>query len=272
MITFSREAHSGTRDLARLLAERLGYRYVSRDELTQAVAARSGLDRTPQTAESEGRALSRLEQLGEQLSGDRANYQAALKAVVTELALADNVVMVGHGAGQFLRELPSVVRVFVVAPLEDRVARLMAEGETDPERARRLIDEQDRESAAYVRYLFGIDWLDPHQWDLVINAGRASPSAALDMLAQYVESLVRSQAEQDTLSRLQLTSRLEQALLADPELGLANVRVHVEPEGVVLEGEALAQEDRERAEALARALAPQVALDNRIVVHPPSSA
>jgi cytidylate kinase len=272
VITFSREAHSGTRDLARLLAERLGYRYVSRDELTQAVAARSGLDRTPQTAESEGRALSRLEQLGEQLTGDRANYEAALKAVVTELALADNVVMVGHGAGQFLRDLPSVVRVFVVAPMEDRVARVIAEGEADAERARRLIDEQDRESGAYLRYLFGIDWLDPHQWDLVINAGRASPSAALDMLAHYVESLVRSQAEQDTLSRLQLTSRLEQALLADPELGVSNVRVRIEAEGVVLEGEALAQEDRERAEALARAVAPQVALDNRIVVHPPSSA
>jgi cytidylate kinase len=272
VITFSRQAHSGTRDLARLLADRLGYRYVSRDELTQAVTARSGLDRTPQTAESEGRALSILEQLGEQLSGDRATYYAALKAVVTELAMADNVVLVGHGAGQFLGDLRSVVRVFVVAPMEDRVARVMAEGETDPERARRLIEEQDRESAAYLRYLFGIDWLDPHQWDLVINAGRASQSAALDMLAHYVESLVRSQAEHDTLSRLQLTSRLEQVLLADPELGVANVRVHVEAEGVVLEGEALAQEDRERAEALVRAVAPQVALDNRIVVHPPSSA
>ena len=131
VITFSREAHSGTRDLARLLAERLGYRYVSRDELTHAVAIRSGLDRRPQTAESEGRALSFFEQLGEQLSGERETYTAALKAVVTELALADNVVLVGHGAGQFLRDLPTVVRVFVVAPTEDRVARVMAEGEAD---------------------------------------------------------------------------------------------------------------------------------------------
>ena len=39
VITFSREAHSGTRDLARLLAQRLGYRYVSRDELTHAVGS-----------------------------------------------------------------------------------------------------------------------------------------------------------------------------------------------------------------------------------------
>jgi hypothetical protein len=72
VITFSREAHSGTQDLARLLAQRLGYRYVGRDELTEAVTSRGGVQRVPQTSESEGRALSRWEQFGEQLTGDRA--------------------------------------------------------------------------------------------------------------------------------------------------------------------------------------------------------
>jgi cytidylate kinase len=272
IITFSREAHSGTRDLARLLADRLGYRYVGRDELTAAVNARSGLERTPQTAETEGRALSLLEQLGEQLSGERATYRAALEAVITELAMADNVVVVGHGAGQCLRDLRTAIRVFVVAPMEDRVARVMDEGETDPDQARRLVEQQDRESAAYLRYLFGVDWLDPHQWDLVINVGRADANAALDMLAQYARSLVRDQAEEDTLARQQLASRVEEALLGDADLGVARLRVQVETDTVVLEGEALAREDRERAEALTRSLAPEARLDNRIVVRPPSSA
>jgi len=120
VITFSREAHSGTQDLARMLARRLGYRYVSRDELTHAVTARSGVERLPQTVESEGRALSIWEQLGEQLTGDREAYVAALKAVITDMAMADNVVIVGHGAGHFLRDLRTVVRVFVVAPPEHR--------------------------------------------------------------------------------------------------------------------------------------------------------
>lgn len=271
VITLSHEAHSGTRDLARLLAERLGYRYVSRDELTQAVAARCGLERNPQTAESEGRALSLWEQLGEQLSGERGTYQAALKAVVSDLALADNVVLVGHGAGQFLRDLRTVVRVFVVAPMEDRVARLMAEGVADADRARHLIEQQDRESADYLRYLFGIDWVDPHQWDLVINTGRASITAALDMLAGYAGALVRDQAEQEALARLQLASRIEEVLLRDADLGVSRLSVRLEGGALVLEGEALAQQDRERAEATARSLARGVTLDNRIVLRPPTS-
>ena len=80
-ITFSREPHSGTQDLARLLAQRLGYRYVGLDELAQAVSARGGVERVPQTSENEGRALSLWELIGEQLTGDRETYTAALKAV-----------------------------------------------------------------------------------------------------------------------------------------------------------------------------------------------
>jgi cytidylate kinase len=271
VITFSREAHSGTQDLARLLAQRLGYRYVGRDELTEAVTARGGVQRVPQTSESEGRALSRWEQFGEQLTGDRATYVASLKAVITELALADNVVIVAHGAGQFLGDMRGVVRVFVVAPMEERLARLAGEGVDDAEQARRLIDQQDRESADYLRYVFGIDWLDPHAWDLVINTGRANTNAVLDMLAHYTQSLIRDEAEQDRLARLHLAGRIEQALLGDAELGVDKLRVVVEIGAIVLQGEALAREDRQRAESIARTLAPNAAVDNRIVVHPPTS-
>ena len=272
VITFSREAHSGTRDLARMLAERLGYRYVSRDELTYAVAARSGVERRPDTPETEGRALSFFEQLGEQLTGDREAYKAALRAVVTELALEDNVVMVGHGAGQFLRDMPSVVSVFIVAPMEERIERVMAEGEDDADRARRIVEEQDKESAAYLKYLFGVDWLDPHAWDLVINVGRASISAALDMLVDYTESLVRNRAEHQALSDLDTAARIEQALLADDDLGVAHLKVHTASGVIRLDGEALAQEDRARAESVARSLAPGSDIDNQIVVRPPTAS
>jgi cytidylate kinase len=278
VITFSREPHSGTQDLARLLADRLGYRYVGIDELTRAVTERSGVERTPQTSENEGRALSLWEQLGEHLTGDREAYTTALRAVTTDLAAADNVVIVGHGAGLFLSDKRSVVRVFVVAPIEDRVARLIAESVeavVDPDVARRLIEQRDRESAEYIRHAFGIDWLDPHHWDLVVNTGRANPHAAVDMLMYYTQSLIRDRAEQEDLARQQLVNRIQQALLADEHLGVDRLRVRCNPgEGgaIVLEGEALTTADRERAQSTAQTIAPQAAVDNQIVVRPPTSA
>ena len=273
VITFSREAHSGTRDLARQLAQRLGYRYVSRDELTQAISARSGVERVPVSAETEGRALSMWEQLGEQLSGDREAYVAALKAVITEIATSDNVVIVGHGAGLFLSDVRSVLRVFVVAPIDDRVARLLNEGSaSSPSDARKQLEREDRESAAYLRYLVGVsEWLDPHNWDLVINSGRADPEATLEMLARYTEQLVRDHAEQIDLVRKRLASRIEERLLADEDLGVDKLAVAFEGAALVLQGEALTQEDRARAELTARSLAPEAVIDNQIVLRPPTA-
>jgi hypothetical protein len=205
------------------------------------------------------------------MTASSAAYRAALEAVITEFVMDDNGVVVGYGAGLFLQDLRSLVRVFVVAPFEDRVARVVDEGEVDADRARRQVEQQDRESAAFLRYLFGIDWLDPHNWDLVINVGRADATAAIEMLATYAASLTRTPAEQEHMARQELAKRLEQALLAAPDLGLNKVRVRIESSTVVIEGEALAREDRERAEALARSAAPDAAVDNRIAVRPPSS-
>jgi CMP/dCMP kinase len=274
VITFSREPYSGTQDLARLLAQRLGYRYVGLEELAEAVTARGGVERLPQTSEHEGRALSLWELIGEHLTGDRETYIAALKAVVTDLAVADNVVMVGHGAGLLLSDMPSVVRVFVVAPMDDRVARFLAlaEGGQDADQARRTIEHRDRESADFLRRVFGISWLDPHQWDLVINTGRANAAAALDMLTSYAESVVRNRSEQDSLTRLQRANQIERALLAHDDLGVARLRVRFEAHTLVLEGAALARDDRERAEAIARSLAPDAVVDNQIVLRPPTTA
>ncbi len=269
VITFSREAHSGTQDLASLLAERLGYRLIAGEEIAQAVGARSGVRRTVRTLESEGRALSRLEQFGDRFADNTAAYGATLRAVIVELAASDDIVIVGHGAGQVLRDLRTALRVFVVAPVDERVTRVMAEGERDAGRARRIIEREDEESAAYLRYLFRIDWHDPHAWDLVVNTGRVDLSATLDMLERYAKSMVRDATERETLARLQLASRLEEAMVGDSGLGVAALRIRVKGGAVVLEGEALAQEDRERAEAIARELAPSFRLQDCIVVHPP---
>jgi cytidylate kinase len=274
VITFSREPYSGTQDLARLLAQRLGYRYIGLEEMAQAVTARGGVARVPQSSEHEGRALSLWELIGEHLTGDRETYIAALKAVVTDLAVADNVVMVGHGAGLLLGDMPSVVRVFVVAPMNDRVTRFLAQGEggQDADQARRTIEQRDRESADFLRRVFGIDWLDAHHWDLVINTGRANAAAALDMLTSYAESVVRNRSEHDSLGKLQLASRIERELLARDDLGVDRLRVRFDSNTLVLEGAALARDDRDRAEAIARSLAPMAVVDNQIVLRPPTTA
>jgi cytidylate kinase len=263
IVTFSREAHSGTQDLARLLAQRLGYRYVARDALTRALADASGVAGVAQGSDSEGRPLS----FWEQWRGNPARQRAVLTAVVAELALEDGVVMVGHGAGQIFTPLRTALRVFVVDTPAHRARRLVDEG-MDPSRARRAIADEDRVSASYLRYLFGIDWRDPHHWDLVLNMARLDAERAADLIAHDAASLSRDADDQRRLDQLRLRARLELALHDDADLGVGRVRVTLTDDRVLLEGDALAPEDRQRAETTVARLAPGLSIDNRIVVRP----
>jgi hypothetical protein len=50
------------------------------------------------------------------------------------------------------------------------------------------------------------------------------------------------------------------------------LRVRFEANTLVLKGAALAQDDRARAEAIARSLAPEAVVDNQIILRPPTTA
>jgi cytidylate kinase len=102
--------------------------------------------------------------------------------VIREVAEGGNVVIVGRGAGFVLRDRPGVYRVFLRAPDDARVKTLMArEGFSDAE-ARRKMHETDSNRAAYIKQLYGHDWCDVDEYDMILNTGRISYETAAQMI------------------------------------------------------------------------------------------
>src|SRR5215831_13829511 len=191
VITISRHPGSLGDTVARALAERLNYRLVERSELIQ-VAERIGgsdvaWDRAPEMRE-------RSPSFWERLNEERRRYASVLRRATTQLAEEDDVVIVGLGGGQLLKGLSNVLRLQIIAPMEVRQERVMERGFDDVagplsrDQARDLIRRSDRDISGYMRYLFNIDWLESHHWDLVINTGRFSVSEAVDIVAAIVDS------------------------------------------------------------------------------------
>jgi cytidylate kinase len=77
--------------------------------------------------------------------------------VVRQVADTGNCVIVGRGAQHFLQERKDTLRFFLYAPKEDKVRRLIAEGNT-PQHAEALVDTVDRERAAFIRNYFHVEW------------------------------------------------------------------------------------------------------------------
>ncbi|MBV9134505.1 MAG: cytidylate kinase family protein [Chloroflexi bacterium] len=274
VITISRHPGSLGDTIARALAERLNYRLVERAELIR-VAERIGgtdvaWDRAPEMRE-------RSPSFWERLNEERRRYASVLRRATTQLAEESDVVIVGLGGGQLLKGLSNVLRLQIIAPMDVRMERVMERGFDEVagpltrEQARDLIRKADRDISGYMRYLFNIDWLESHHWDLVVNTGRFSVSESVDIVAAIVDSgmLEPSALDNQRLANLALASRVEATVLGDPTVWANGLKVVAQDGRVRIEGEVITEEDREAVEQIVRSIDGVRSVENDLRVQPP---
>jgi cytidylate kinase len=274
VITISRHPGSLGDTIARALAERLQYRLIERSELIR-VAERIGgtdvaWDRAPEMRE-------RSPSFWERLNEERRRYASVLRRAITQLAEDDDVVIVGLGGGQLLKGLSNVLRLQIIAPMDVRLERVMERGFDDVrgplsrDQARDLIRRSDRDIGGYMRYMFNIDWLEPHHWDVVINTGRFSVSETVEMVAAIVDSgmLEPSPVDRQRLANLALASRVEATVLGDPTVWANGLKVVAQDGRVRIEGEVITEEDRDAVEQIVRSIDGVRQVENDLRVQPP---
>ena len=105
------------------------------------------------------------------------------------LASGPPLVIGGRGSQFILKEYPGSLHVFVVAPLEVRVKRVMHDLNLDQEAARQEIASFDSSRREFTKRHFQAEREDPLHYDLVINTERLSFDAA----ASSIISAFRSQ-------------------------------------------------------------------------------
>ncbi|MBV8316204.1 MAG: cytidylate kinase-like family protein [Planctomycetaceae bacterium] len=168
VITVSRDYGAGGREVARRLAEALGWELLDRELLHQAAA----LEHLPD---------AELERLDEKAIGmaDRfrlhpphERYMHGLTEAARRAAARGYVVLVGRGTRQLLGDVPDAFHLRLEASREWR-ARRTAQVEGLPwEQATARCVEEDRTRARFMRYFFGEAASQPTQYDLVVNTER----------------------------------------------------------------------------------------------------
>ena len=81
-------------------------------------------------------------------------YIEAVRKVIGELGADGNVVMVGRGSYVIMRDNPDVLRIGVVARLEDRIATTMERERLDWERAESTVLARDNARDYYFKRFF----------------------------------------------------------------------------------------------------------------------
>ena len=273
VVTVSRMPASLGDEVARSVASTLGYRFVGRAELVALAGQLEGTGQWDRAPEMRERSPSFWERLNE----ERRRSVGVLRHAVLHLAAEGDVVIVGLGAGQFLRGLRHALRTQIVAPVPVRLERLMQTGTDEQpgplsrEKAREILRQVDRDGHGYVRYMFNIDWMDPSHWDLVLNTGRYSVQEAATVITGVVRSGLLDPTEDDRLQLrdLELASTVESALLNSAQVWVSGLKVNAASGRISLEGEVIGEEDREVAEQLVREIPGVRAVDNDLRIQPP---
>lgn len=199
VVTISRQFGAGGSSVAAIVADDLRADVVDK-KLIEEVASRLEMQPSEVEAASE-RPRTLLERLVRSFSTLEPGIGAAwtppypdpffdprseiihlTEEVIREVAGSGNAVIVGRGAGFVLAGTPGVFRVFLRAPEDIRVKVLMERFNLNQSEARRKMHETDSNRAAYIKQLYGHDWCDPDEYDLIVNTGRLSYQAAADMI------------------------------------------------------------------------------------------
>ncbi len=211
VITVSRGTMSGGMALAECLANHLGYPVLSREVLVKA-AGKLGV--------SEDMLRGKVERSAgfwERMTSDRRIYLIALQSALADAAVGGNLVYHGHAGHLLLADLPTVLRVRVIAPMAMRIREAMKRNGLDYNGAKEYIRIMDQERVRWTKFVYGLNWSDPKNYDLVINLGTISIANACAVIAASVKlpAYAATERVKKKLRDFALACRVKVALTAN---------------------------------------------------------
>ena len=200
VITLEREYGSGGGVIAEKVAARLGWKLWDQS-LTEEIARRLDCECSAVEEHEERRdpAYYRLLKSFMRGSFEGSLNAPRLKMVDTEcvrevvqkilpgIAEAGNCVIVGRGSAYYLGSRPDAFHVFIYAPFQDKVRRLLSRGKSEKE-AIELAETVDRDRADFIKQYFNVEWPGRHRFHLMVNSGMGDEVAVeviLDAAARY---------------------------------------------------------------------------------------
>ncbi len=236
IITISRGSYSKGKEIAEKVAEKLGYECVSRDILLEA----SEHFNIPEIKLV--RALHDAPSVLQRFTYGKERYIAFFREAFLEHVQSDNVVYHGLAGHFFLKGVAHVLKVRVIADMEDRVRLEMErEGISDQE-ARKVLRKDDEERRRWSLSLYGLDTADPSLYDLVIHIHKMTVEDAVDVICHSagLHHFQTTKESQQAMDEIVLAAQVRSAIIKD----WPNMEVTVSGQDVLVETEApISQEE-----------------------------
>ena len=268
VITISRQLGSlGTR-IAQLLSKNFKCNYLDKDSLEE-------------TFRDYGIPKESVERYDEKKPGfwdlfktDKARYLHFMKGAIYEFACKGSCIILGRGGQIVLGDLPGVLNVRVVAPMETRIERIKKRFECDERQVEKIIQHNDHERAGFHKFFFGYNWEDLSLYDLEISTGSFSAETAAKLIKDAANTGEFKAAQKETclkLADLSLEHEIKTAIIYKEKVPIQFLEVFSNQGVVTLSGIVANKEDVEQCEKIACSTKEANEVRNEIFFNPISS-
>lgn len=200
VVTIARQVGTTGEEVARGVAERLGYRHIDY-QIIQAAANEAGV--SPETVSDAEHTPSLMTRLLESLARTpslpvaawadpvplatspmltSADYRRFVENVIRDLAGSGECVIVGHSAQVTLRDRPDTLRVLITGSRKQRARRIMVGMGVDEKAALQTADRTDAERVDFFNRFYDAGWLSPWTYDICLNSDQLSPETCIELI------------------------------------------------------------------------------------------
>ena len=190
IITIAREHGSSGKQIGKCVANALGIPFYYKEMITLA-AKESGLNREF-ISDIHKNSPDIMRDL--YLSSNAVQYAIkAQDAIIREIAENGSCVIVGRAADYILKDYDNVVRIFIHAPQDYRIQRVMDVYGDTPKEARVNIERSDKARASYYEHISGTHWGDARNYELTVAS-----SDGVEKTAQFIVRYITGHTQTDS--------------------------------------------------------------------------
>ena len=212
IITISRGSFSKGKEVAEKVAENLQYHSVSREVILEA----SKDFQIPQNRLDQ--AIHDAPSIIQRLTSEKQRYIAYVAAEILAHFKDDNVVYHGLAGHFFANNISHLLKVRIIADMEDRIAALMEKDHLDRGQAAAFLEQDDHDRKSWSHQIYGVDTSDNKLYDLVIHIGKLTVDNAVNIICQTAKMpqfKAKPPQSQRMIEDLALSARVKALLIND---------------------------------------------------------
>jgi cytidylate kinase len=181
IITISRGSYSRGKEVAEKLALALNYECISREVILEA----SEHFNIPELKLI--RAIHDAPTILDRFTSGKERFIAFFRAALLTHLQRDNIVFHGLGSHFFLQKFPHVLKIRIMANIEDRVREEMIRENISADEARMILVNDDAERRKWGRHIFGQDSWNIQLYDMILHIGNMSVDHAVSIILHAVK-------------------------------------------------------------------------------------